>query len=51
MEDRRDEPGTGDVGPVDLSDAADGRFWSAGIDLRRSSRRELELGVRFGIGA
>lgn len=50
-EECREEAGIGEVGPVDLSDAADGRFCSVGIDLRRSSRRELELGVRLGVGA
>lgn len=48
-DERRDEGGIGEIGSVDLSDAADGRFWRAGVDLRRSSRRELELGVRLGI--
>lgn len=52
-EERRDESARGDAGPlldIDRSDADDRRFFKVGIDLRRSSRREAELGVRRGAG-
>lgn len=53
VEERRDESARGDAGPLletDLSDAVDRRFFKVGVDLRRSSRREVELGVRRGAG-
>lgn len=53
-EERRDESASGEDGPLlaetDRRDAVDWRFWRAGIDLRRSSRRELVLGMRRGAG-
>lgn len=53
-EERRDESARGEEEPVladtERKDAADGRFWRDGVDLRRSSRSELELGVRGGAG-
>ena len=51
-EDRRDVS-RGEDGPVgvdtDRREAADARFCNAGVDLRRSSRREPELGMRRGV--
>lgn len=53
-DERRDASVSGEEGPLlpedDLSDAVEERFWSAGIDLRRSLRKELELGLRLGAG-
>lgn len=52
VEERR-ESGSGDEGPVlfdtERSEAVDVRFCKTGVDLRRSSRRLLELGVRRGV--
>lgn len=53
VEERRDESARGEGGPLfetDRRDAADGRLWRVGVDLRRSSRSELELGVWRGAG-
>jgi hypothetical protein len=52
-EERRDDSASGEEGPVfdtERRDATDGRFSREGVDLRRSSRSELELGVRRGAG-
>lgn len=53
-DERRDASARGEEGPLlpedDLSDAVEERFCSAGIDLRRSLRKELELGERLGAG-
>lgn len=49
LEEERRESARGEEGPTERSEAADARFCRAGMDLRRSSRRELELGVRRGV--
>lgn len=58
LADERRESGSGEDGPVgfetERSEAVDVRFCRTGVDLtgvdlRRSSRRELELGLRRGV--
>lgn len=51
-EECRDKLGRGEVEAprLERSDAVDERFFKLGEDLRRSSARELELGMRRGVG-
>jgi hypothetical protein len=53
-DERRDRLGRGDAEPpllscVERSEAVDERFFRLGVDLRLSSLRELELGMRLGV--
>ena len=52
-EERRDRLGRGEVEPplfrADRSDAVEERFCRFGVDLRLSSLKELELGMRRGV--
>lgn len=50
---RRDNPGEGEPGLLctDRSEAVDDCFFNPGVlDLRRSSRKDVELDVRRGVG-
>lgn len=53
-EGRRDREGRGEVEPplvgTDRMEAVEERFFRLGVDLRRASLSELELGVRRGTG-
>lgn len=51
---RLDKLGRGEAGPppvwVDRKELTDRRFFRFGVDILRSSRREVELGVLRGVG-